>query len=225
MSELLATVRAVVEWFTEASHWQGDDGVPVRLLEHLQLSGVAMALALVLAVPPALVLGHVGRGGFLAVNLSNVGRAMPSFALLVLAAQVPQIGIGDTAALVALVALAVPPLVTNTYVGIRSVEPEIVEAARGMGLSGAQVLWRTEIPLAVPLIMAGIRTSTVHVIATATIAAFVASGGLGRYIVDGLAQGDTAKLYAGALLVAALSLLADTVLGFLQRRVSPPAAA
>ena len=122
----------------------------------------------------------------------------------------------------ALVALAVPPLVTNTYVGVRSVDRDVVEAATGMGLSGAQVLRRVELPLAVPLMMAGIRTSTVQVIATTTIAAFVAAGGLGRYIVDGLAQGDVAKLYSGALLVAGLSLVAELGLGLVQRRVTPP---
>lgn len=222
MNQLGATVQAVAAWFARGSSWQGDDGVPVRLLEHMQLAGLAMGVALVLGVPLALALGHLGRGGFFAINVSNVGRALPSFAILVLVARIPQVGIGDAAALVALVALAVPPLVTNTYVGIRSVDPDVVDAARGMGLSGAQVLLRVELPLSVPLVLAGVRTSTVQVIATTTIAAFVSSGGLGRYIVDGLAQGDVAKLYAGALLVAVLSLVADQLLGLLQRRVSPP---
>ena len=221
MSQFVDTLLSVRDWFADGSHWSGPDGVPARLGEHLVLSGEAMAIALVIAVPLALVLGHVGRGGFLAVNVSNIGRAVPSFAILVLAAQVPAIGIGDSAALVALVALAIPPLVTNTYVGVRAVDREVVEAATGMGLSPVQVLGRVELPLAVPLMMAGIRTSTVQVIATTTIAAFVAAGGLGRYIVDGLAQGDVAKLYAGAVLVAGVSVLAELVLGLVQRRVTP----
>ena len=222
MNALLDTLGDVGRWFGDSANWVGADGVPTRLAEHLSLSLRAMLIALVVALPVALVLGHLGRGGFLAVNISGIGRAVPSFAILVLAAQVPWIGIGDGAALVALVALAVPPLVTNTYVGMRAVDAEVVEAARGMGLSGGQVLRRVELPLAVPLILAGIRTSTVQVIATTTIAAFVSAGGLGRYIVDGLAQGDIAKLYAGALLVALLSLVAELLLGLVQRLLTPP---
>lgn len=222
MNAWLQTLADVGRWFSDGANWSGPDGVPIRLWEHLVLSGEAMLIALVVAMPVALLLGHLGRGGFLAVNVSGVGRAVPSFAILVLAAQVPSIGIGNAAALVALVALAVPPLITNTYVGMRAVDREIVEAARGMGLSGWQILRQVELPLAVPLILAGIRTSTVQVIATTTIAAFVSAGGLGRYIVDGLAQGDIPKLYAGALLVAALSLAAELLLGLVQRRLSPP---
>ncbi len=217
---LLETLSAVGRWFADGSHWAGPDGIPNRVGEHLLLSAEAMAVSLVLALPVALLLGHLGRGGFLAINISNLGRAVPSFAILVLAAQVVSVGRAGLATLIALVALAVPPLVTNTYVGVRSVDPEVVEAARGLGLSGGQVLRQVELPLALPLIMAGIRTSTVQVIATTTIAAFVSAGGLGRYIVDGLAQGDVAKLYAGALLVAALSLVAELGLGRLQRALT-----
>ncbi|MDQ6650793.1 MAG: ABC transporter permease [Actinomycetota bacterium] len=213
----------VADWFLDGSHWRGADGVPTRLLEHLTLSVEAIVIACLLALPLALVLGHLGRGGFLAVNVSNIGRALPSFAILVLAAQLPAIGIGNVAALIALVALAVPPLVTNTYVGVRAVDPDIKEAARGMGLSGSQVLRRVELPLAMPLVLAGLRTSAVQVIATATLAAYVSAGGLGRYIVDGFAQADTPKIYAGALLVALLALVVELGLGLLQRRLSPVA--
>ncbi|GAC1328914.1 MAG: ABC transporter permease [Mycobacteriales bacterium] len=211
----------VTDWFLDGRNWRGSDGVPARLLEHLTLSLEAITIACLLALPLALVLGHLGRGGFLAVNVSNIGRALPSFAILVLAAQLPAIGIGNVAALIALVALAVPPLVTNTYVGVRAVDPDIKEAARGMGLSGSQVLRRVELPLALPLILAGLRTSAVQVIATATLAAYVSAGGLGRYIVDGFAQADTPKIYAGALLVALLALVVELGLGLLQRRFSP----
>lgn len=220
MRQLLDTLRATGSWLADGAHWRGPDGIPTRLGEHLVLSGEAILIALLLALPVALTLGHLRRGGFFAVNVSNVGRAIPSFAILVIAA-LTVTGVGNGAALVALVALAVPPLVTNTYVGVTEVDPEVVEAARGVGLSGPQVLARVELPLAVPLIMAGIRTSTVQVIATATIAAFVSAGGLGRYIVDGLAQGDTPKLYAGALLVAVLSLVAELGLGLVQRLATP----
>jgi osmoprotectant transport system permease protein len=165
------------------------------------------------------VLGHTGRGGSLAINLSNLGRAVPSFAIIVLAASI--VGIGAKPAYIALVALAVPPMVTNTYTAIRGVDDEVREAAVGMGLTGPQVLRRVEVPMGLPLIMAGIRTSGVQVVATATLAALVGWGGLGRYIIDGLATRDFVEVFAGAVLVAALSLLVEIALGLLQRAVVP----
>ncbi len=215
----MGVLAEVARWFADAGHWRGVNGVPNRVLEHLSLSGKAMLVALVLAVPLGLLLGHTGRGGVLAVNVGNLGRAVPSFALLVLAVQV--FGIGDTPALVALVALAVPPMLTNTYVGMRGVDADVREVARGMGMTGGQVLARVEAPLALPLVMAGVRTAAVHVVATATLAAVVASGGLGRYIVDGIYQQDDAQLLAGALLVAMLSLFTEVALGWLQARTTP----
>jgi len=211
----------VAHWFATASHWSGPDGIPARLGEHLVLSAEAMGVAGVLALPLALTLGHLQRAEVLAGSVSNVGRAMPSFAILVLAAQFRPIGLGDTAALVALVALAIPPLVTNTYVGVRSVDPEVREAAVAMGLSGWQLLWQVELPLALPLMLAGIRTSTVQVIATTTLAAEVSAGGLGRYIVDGIAESDYTKVWAGAILVAVLALVAEVVLGRVQALAVP----
>lgn len=216
-------VGRVARWLTAGAHWTGAGGIPHRLGEHALISGEALAVAVLLSLPLALWLGHLGRGGFLAVNVSNVGRAVPSFAILVLAAQVRSIGVGDRAALVALVALAVPPIVTNTYVGIRSVDPEVREAAAAMGMSGAQVLRRVEAPLALPLILAGLRTSAVQVVATATLAAEVAAGGLGRYIVDGIAESDYTQVWAGAVLVAALALAVDGGFALLQRRASESA--
>lgn len=211
-------VVEVSHWFATSAHWSGADGIPVRLLQHVRLSGEAMAIACLVALPVALVLGHLGRAEILAVSVSNVGRALPSFAILVLAAQFSQIGLGDPAALVALVALAIPPLVTNAYVGIRSVDPEVREAAVALGLSGRQVLWQVELPLALPLILAGLRTSAVQVVATTTLAAEVSAGGLGRYIVDGIAESDPAKVWAGALLVAVLALAVEGGMSGLQRR-------
>ncbi len=208
-----------VRWLTDASHWHGVDGVPNRVLEHLALSGKAVLAAVALALPVGLVLGHKAKGGVIAVNVSNVGRAVPSFALLVLAVQV--FGIGGTPPLLALIALAVPPVLTNTYVGMRGVDADVREAAKGMGMTGTQVLFGVELPLALPLVMAGVRTAAVHVVATATLAAYVASGGLGRYIVDGIAQQDDGQLVAGALLVALLSVLTEVSLGWLQARTTP----
>jgi osmoprotectant transport system permease protein len=208
----------VVDWFTTASHWHGPDGIVTRLVEHTRLSGAAVLTAMAIALPIGLVLGHLRRGGFLAVNVSNIGRAIPSFALLVLAETV--FGIGFKPAYIALVALAVPPIITNTFIGVRDVEADVRQAAVGMGMSGRQVLLGVELPLALPLIVAGIRTSTVNVIATATLAALIAGGGLGRFIVDGLAQRDTPQAFAGSLLVALMAIGSELALGWIQHRLS-----
>jgi osmoprotectant transport system permease protein len=174
--------------------------------------------AALLALPIGLVLGHLRRGGLVAVNIANIGRALPSFALLVLAQNI--FGIGGPPAYVALVALGVPPMVTNTFVGMRDVDSDVREAARGMGMRGTQMLWRVEVPLAMPLIVAGARTAAVNIVATATLAAIIAGGGLGRFIVDGLAQHDYPQLFAGAVLVALLSLATETAFAVAQRRAA-----
>jgi osmoprotectant transport system permease protein len=211
-----------LDFFTNGANWHGEGGIPHRTLEQLYLTGAAMLIALIIAVPLALWLGHLGRGGFLAINVSNIGRAMPSLALLGIFSQVLPNGYDSIwPSIVALVALAVPPLVTNTYVGVREVDADVVEAARGVGLSGGQLLRKVELPLALPLVLAGLRTSTTNVVATATLAALFAQGGLGRYIVDGQATSDEAQMFAGALLVAVLALLVDGALALVARRASP----
>ncbi|TMC29859.1 MAG: ABC transporter permease [Chloroflexi bacterium] len=179
------------------------------------MSGISLLAAAVIALPIGITLGHFGRGGNLAINVSNVGRAIPSFAILVLAVQL--VGIGALPAFLALVALGVPPILTNSYVGMREVDPEVREAATGMGMRQRLILWRIELPIALPLIMAGVRTSAVNIVATATLAALVAWGGLGRFIVDGLSQRDYAQLFAGALLVALLSTAVELGLAAAQR--------
>lgn len=213
----------VVDWFTTAEHWRGDFGVPHRLTEHALMSAGALAAALVIGLPLGIWLGHRGRGGALAINLSNIGRAIPSLAILALVQQAIGLsgwpGFGARPALVALVALAVPPLVTNAYVGMQGVDRDVVEAARGMGMTGGELLWRVELPIALPLIMAGVRTAAVQVVATATLAAVTAWGGLGRFIVDGFGQRDNAQIVAGALLVGVLALATELVLARLQRAV------
>ena len=206
----------VVAWFTTASHWQGTNGIPHRVFEHVVMSAVAVGAAVLIAVPPSLLLGHRRRFGTVAINFSNAGRAIPSFAVLVLAAQV--LGIGVKPAFIALFVLAIPPLVTNSYVGMADVDPEIRESAAGMGMTGWQSMWRVELPIALPVVFAGVRTAAVAVVATATLAALVAWGGLGRYIVDGLAQRDFVQVFAGAFLVAVLSVLTELVLALVQRR-------
>ena len=219
------TLGNVVRWFTDGDHWTGSGGIPHRTLEHLVMSGAAVGTALLVAVPLAVWLGHVGKGGTLAVNISNVGRAVPSFALLVLGFQLlgdhTLFGLGALPTYFALVALAIPPMVTNTYTGMREVDPDVKESARGMGMTGWQLLRRVEVPLAVPLIMAGIRTAGVQVVATATLAAVVSWGGLGRFIVDGFAAQDNVQLFCGAVMVAFLSVLTELVLGVAQRWLTP----
>ena len=215
----MSTIDSVWRWFSNPAHWQGTDGIPTRLGEHLHLSIESVAIGMVIALPIGVALGHYGRFGNLAINVSNVGRAVPSFGILVIAFQL--FGLGDTPIVLALAALAVPPMVTNTYVALREVDPDVREAARGMGYRELAQIFRVELPLAVPLIMAGIRTSAVQVVATATLAAIIAGGGFGRYIIDGLDQQDYAKLFAGALLVAALALTTELSLSALERAISP----
>ncbi|MER6217363.1 MULTISPECIES: ABC transporter permease [unclassified Streptomyces] len=199
-------------WLADGANWSGEDGVWHRLAEHLLVSGIALGVACAVALPVGLWLGHVGRGGALAVNLSNVGRAVPVFAVLALFMVSPLRSAGYLPTVVALVLFAVPPLLTNAYVGMREVDRSVVEAARGMGMSGRQLFWRVELPLARGLVMTGLRSGAVQVIATATIAAMVGQGGLGRIITAGFNTYDTPQVVAGALLVALLALLVEGLL-------------
>jgi osmoprotectant transport system permease protein len=219
----MATVSAVLQWFADSANWTGTNGIPTRLVEHVQLSAESVAIGAVIALPVGIVLGHYGRFGNLAMNVSNAGRAVPSFGILVIAFQI--FGLGNTPIVLALTALAIPPMVTNSYVGLREVDPDIKEAARGMGYRELAQVLRVELPLAVPLVMAGIRTSAVQVVATATLAALIAGGGFGRYIVDGLARGTTGypMLVGGAILVALLALATELGLAGLERLLVPRA--
>jgi osmoprotectant transport system permease protein len=214
-------------WLANPIHWSGPDGVPVRVLEHVELSLTAVAIAIVIALPIGLLIGHTRRGEFVAVSIANLGRAIPSLAILSIVYQLtlkiaPDLAFGFVPTVVALTLLGIPPILTNAYVGIQSVDPDTVEAARAMGMRGGQVLVRLELPLAASLIMAGIRTAAVQVVATATLAALIAGGGLGRYIVDGFAQGKVAtKVVAGGVLVAVLAVLTELTFGVLQRLLTP----
>ena len=208
-------------WLTWADP---ERGVVARTLEHLQYTGLAVALACLVALPLGLLLGHTGRGGVLAVGLSNAGRAVPTLGVIVLLAISP-LGQTTTAVVLALALFAVPPVLTNTYVGIREVDPEAVEAARGMGMGPVQQLVRVELPLAFPLIAAGLRTAVLQVLATAILAAAIGLGGLGRYLIDGLGAQDYPQVRAGALLVAGLAFAVELLLAALQRLVDPTARA
>lgn len=213
----MTVVNEVIAWLTDPAQWSGPDGIPVRTLQHLWYSLLATVIAGAIALPIGIFIGHTGRGAVFAINLTNLGRAIPSLGIIILVFTL--VGFGIVPVLVALIALAVPPIVTNSYIGVRSVDRDVRDAAEGMGMRGRQVLWEVELPVAMPLIMAGIRTSAVQVVATATLAAFVGLGGLGRYLIDGLSQRDLAQVVGGAILVAVLSLLTELVLGRVQTLV------
>ncbi|MFD5061167.1 ABC transporter permease [Streptomyces sp. NPDC058394] len=212
MYELFANLGT---WLTGADQWQGPDGIAHRLAEHLQYSLLATLIATAIALPIGLLIGHTGRGAFLAINLSSFGRALPTVGLVVLVFLAS--GLSMTPVYVALVALAVPSIVTNTYAGMTAVDPEVKDAARGQGMRGHQILWQVELPLALPLIMTGLRLALIQVVATATVAAYVSFGGLGRYVFDGLAQRDLVQVLGGAVLVAVVAVALDLALSGLQR--------
>ncbi|WP_327340427.1 MULTISPECIES: ABC transporter permease [unclassified Streptomyces] len=211
------TLGKAWSWLTTSAHWYGDDGIWTRLGQHLYLTVVCLLISCLIALPVALVLGHLGKGGALAVNISNVGRAVPTFAVLVLLLLTPVGRLGEGPTIVALVLFAVPPLLTNAYVGMREVDRDVVRAARGMGMTGRQLLFQVEVPLALPLILTGVRIAAVQLVATATIAALAGGGGLGRIITAGFNLASTAQVVAGAVLVAVFALIVEGLFELAQR--------
>jgi osmoprotectant transport system permease protein len=219
-------LASVAAWM--ADHTSGPDGIPVRVLEHLEITAASVGAAALVALPVGLYLGHTGRLAFVAINVANLGRALPSLALLAFALPVSfalGLGLGFWPTFLAMVPLAIPPIVTNTFAGVRSADADTVEAARGMGLRELQVLRTVEIPAGRPLILSGLRTATVNVIATATLGALVAGGGLGRYIIDGFALQEPERLFAGAVLLALLALGTEVAFGVFGGRVRHTATA
>ncbi|MGN6783414.1 MAG: ABC transporter permease [Marmoricola sp.] len=215
-------------YLLDGSNWEGAQGITTLLLQQLLLTVTALVVAAGIGLPVALWLGHLGRGGVLAINVSNIGRAVPTFAVLVLLSVGPAgtsvlgpYGRAGLATLVALVLFALPPIITNAYVAVREVDADVVEAARGMGMSGAQVFGRVELPLAAPLVTAGLRLALVQVWATATIAALVAGPGLGRIITDGFYHSDYGEGFAGAIVVAVVALLLELLAAAVQRTADP----
>lgn len=203
------TLADAWSWLTTQAHWSGDGGIWNRLGQHLFLTVVCLLISCLIALPVALVLGHLGRGGALAVNLSNIGRAVPTFAVLVLLLLTPIGGHGEWPTVIALVLFAVPPLLTNAYVGMREVDRDVVRAATGMGMTGRQLMLGVEVPLALPLILTGVRIAAVQLVATATLAALAGGGGLGRIITAGFNLASTAQVVAGAVLVAVFALIVE----------------
>lgn len=211
MNQLLSDLA---EFLSDQGNWLGETGLITRSLDHLRISVLATLLAALLILPLALYLGHHRKAEFLATSLVNMGRAIPAFGIIGIALPISLalgLGLGFWPTFVALVALAMPPIFTNTYTGVVGVRPDVVEAARGMGMKEGQVLSRIEIPLAMPLIWTGIRVSTVQVIATATLGAVIGWGGLGRYLIDGFAQGNDAQIVVGAVAVALMALVIDAL--------------
>jgi osmoprotectant transport system permease protein len=212
----------------DSANWTGSDGMLVQLGEQLLLTVTALLITSLIALPIALVLGHLGRGGFLAINISNVGRAVPTFAVLILLSVGPlgtavlgPYGRAGLATLVALTLFALPPIITNGYVGMREIDRATVEAAKGMGMSGPQLFFTVELPLATPLILTGLRLALVQVWATATIAALVAGPGLGNVITAGFYRNDYGKGLAGALVVAAIALILEGLAALVERYADP----
>jgi osmoprotectant transport system permease protein len=206
-------------WLTQSQQWQGADGIPARLIQHLEYTGLALLVAALIALPLGLLIGHTGRGGFVIVTLANFGRALPTLGLVVLAFLISN---GSSAAvLVALVVLAIPPILVNTFEGVQGVDRDVKDAAQGMGMTAPQVLLRAEIPMATPLILLGLRTAAIQVVATATIAAYIGMGGLGRYIFDGLSRNDYAMVGGGAIVVVALALAVQVIFVAFRRLAVP----
>ncbi|MFC4588256.1 ABC transporter permease [Sphaerisporangium corydalis] len=209
------------DFFGNGDNWSGSDGIPMRLLEHIEFSVVALLLAMVIAIPLGLLIGHKRRGAVLVVVTANAARALPTLGLVVLI--VLLVGVGTTwPVLIPLVALAIPPILVNTYEGIRGVDEDLRDSAYGMGLRGGQVLMKVLVPVALPLILLGLRIAAIQVVATATVAAYVGLGGLGRYIIDGLATKDFPSTIGGAVLVAVLALVVQLGFSLLQRVLVSP---
>ena len=219
-------LNSIGGWLTDPAHWTGPNGIPQRVLEHLIYSGISLVIAALIAIPLGVIVGHSGRAKW-TVSLANSLRAVPSLGLLFAVALWLGPKIASSLAyvipsVIVLVLLAVPPILSGTYAGIQGVDPAARDAAKGMGMRGGEVLRRVELPCALPLLLSGVRSATLQVIATATIAASISLGGLGRYLIDGLSVSDYAEMASGAILVAALALVMDGILSIVQRTAVSP---
>ncbi|WP_022880970.1 ABC transporter permease [Gryllotalpicola ginsengisoli] len=207
-------------WLAAPGHWAGPSGIPQRILEHLGYTGLTLLIAIAIALPVGLYIGHTGRGRDVIVPLTGAMRALPTLGIVILLALWIG-GIGIQAPLIALVVLALPPVIAGAYAGLESVDRSVIDAARSIGFTGWQVLWQVEVPLALPLIVGGIRSACLQVIATWTVAAYLPVGGLGRFLYDALPNQDYAQMLAGSLIVIVLALLADGLFALVQRLATP----
>ncbi|PQZ92358.1 ABC transporter permease [Arthrobacter sp. MYb227] len=212
-------IGEMLSYLGTSSHWVGEGGIAARLGEHLWYSILAVLLALVVAFPVGLFIGHTGRGKIVLVSLSNTLRALPSLGIMTLL--VLLMGLGLFPPLVALILIAIPPILAGVYSGVANADALVVDSARALGMKDSRIILQVELPLALPLMLGGLRSALLQVIATATIAAYVNLGGLGRYIFDGLALYDYGQVMVGAALVTALALVVDGLLALLVARFSP----
>jgi osmoprotectant transport system permease protein len=217
----------IVAWFGDPTRWQGSAGIPTRVGEHLALSAVALAIAAAIGLAAGVWVGHTGRGTTLAVNLANLGRAMPTLAVMgvvvpVTAAIDNQAGFKIWPAVLGLAVLGIPPLLVNAYAGVAGVDRDLVEAGRASGMQGWQVLWQLELPLAVPVILTGVRSAASQVVATATLAAIFGGPGLGRYLVEGYAQLNYPMMWAAVILVGVLFAAVEVALAGVQHVLTSP---
>jgi osmoprotectant transport system permease protein len=213
-------VVGFVDYVSDPNTWTGDTGLLARIAEHAGYTVLALAVAALIALPIGLLIGHTNRGSFLALNLANTARALPTLGVLIGIALLTSIDIRPV--MVALVILGVPPILASTYAGIRNVDPDVVDAAVGMGMTGQEVLWKVEVPIALPLVFSGLRAATLQIVSTATIAAVVALGGLGRPLLDNLALRNYPEAMAAAMLVAALAVAFDLFFAVVTRGVVSP---
>lgn len=203
----------------DPANWGGENGIAQRLLEHLFYTALSVGFAAVIAVPLGLLIGHTGKGRGFVIVVTSAARALPTFGFLLFIVLLAGLGLAPLIAV--LVVLAVPPLLAGVYAGLEAVDRQPIDAARAVGMSEWQILWRVEVPLGLPLLVGGLRSAALQVIATATIAGYVAQGGLGRYLIEGLARRDFTLAVVGAILVAALALAVDGLLAVVQKLVQP----
>ncbi|MBM3072865.1 ABC transporter permease [Enterobacter sp. RHBSTW-00994] len=213
----METLTATLHWLIQPNHWSGDTGILLRLREHLWYVLISMAIASAIALPLGVMLGYWRKGAFLVINLFNIGRAIPSLGLILLC--IILFGFNDVPVFLALVALSIPPILTNTWVGIYHADRTLCDAAIALGMTPLQSLWQLRIPLAMPLIFAGIRTALLQLIATAVVAAYAGLGGLGRFLIDGLGQRDMPQVIAGSLVVTLLAIACEALFSLIGKRI------
>lgn len=207
------------DWFTDSAHWQGPEGIPVRLGQHLGYVGLSLVIALIVAVPLGLYVGHTGRGGVVLVSAGNAIRALPTLGLVTFLFLL--FTESETATIIGLVVLAIPPILAGTYAGLQATDKGVVDAAQGVGMTGWQRLWQVEVPISLPLVLGGIRNAVLQLVAIAAVASYVGLGGLGRFLLDGMAVFDYPQVIGGAVLTTLLAVALDLVLSAVQRALVP----